>query len=79
MTVSVSRGSLVTCEGRTIVAAVLDSMVAALTDDQGLPSSRRHHLDPFGFVPTVALEICEAADVMHLDVLGAPTQLTGLG
>src|SRR5438552_1000170 len=80
MTVSSSRGSLVTYEGRSIVAPVLDAVVAGLADDQRLTPAGGHDLCPFGFFCTaLALQVGQAADVMYFDVFGCSAQLTFLG
>ena len=55
--------------------SVMDSHVTVSADYQGLSPAGRHVLDPGRtFPPTLFLQVSEFADVMHLDLLGTPTE-----
>jgi hypothetical protein len=49
------------------------------TEDQGFPATRGHFSDPGRFVSTgIGGEVFEGSNMMHLDIAGGTTQLTGI-
>ena len=54
-------------------------LVTRSTEDQGFPATCGHLSHPGRFVPTgVPGEVFEGSNMMHLDVAGSTTQLTGV-
>src|SRR5271165_1911669 len=81
MTISVSRGSPVTPirEGWSIVAPVVNIVVAALADHERLASPRNHPLDPQWRVAlAVTRQVREFANMVRLQRSRCATKFTGL-
>jgi hypothetical protein len=48
----------------------MDSFVADTTDDQGLPTTRGHHLSPSGLCsPPPNVQILQVSNVMHFNTV----------
>src|SRR5262249_53520558 len=60
----------------------MDTPVALMADDQRLPTTRGHDLDPsWGrtLASTLAMQVLQVTDVMDLDPVPGAAELAGLG